>query len=265
MENNSQKRNSIIIVIIIIILLVLPPLQAIRMNLLESIFFPIKFVSYQITHATESAFYIVVQSQKISSDNKELTIQNQQLQLQNQLLQQTVDSQKSIAAVYESQKLYGISTVVAKVNFVAEGDIYSQFYINQGSNQGIAVGMPVVVGRQLIGRIAQVDGNSSLVYPITREGYHVSVMDSNENNLGITNGSNDVLISMMFTYAQSQLKVGDTLVTSSVSGTYPKGLLVGKVQSVKYSNGGELVDNLEINTGINPLKMTYVLVLKGNS
>ncbi len=159
--------------------------------------------------------------------------------------------------------MYGASAIVAKVSFLSEGDIYSQFYIDAGTNQGVAVGMPVVLGKQLIGRVQQTDQNRSLVYTITRDGFHVSVMDQSENNLGITNGTSSVLLTMMFSYAENQLHVGDTLVTSSISSVYPKGLIVGKVQNVKSSDGGELVQDLQINTGINPLKLDYVLVLKG--
>jgi len=262
-KKEHKKKNIVIIIVIIIIILILPPVKKIQSNLIDSLIFPVKFMSYQTTKNIENSVSYMIYSKQIKSENTELQLQNQQLQLQNQQLQQQVSEFSQVKEAASIQQMYGSSAIVAKVSFVSESDIYSQFYIDAGTNQGVQVGMPVVEGKQLIGRIQEVDGDKSLVYPITREGFHVSVMDQDENNLGITSGKSDVLLTMMFTYTENQLKVGDTLVTSSISTVYPKGLLVGKVQNVKYSDGGELVQDLQINTGINPLKLDYVLVLKG--
>lgn len=111
------------------------------------------------------------------------------LERENELLQEQLDRSKGLfataeAAVIDYNKLLelsqlpslaGIATAKAQVIGVASNNIDQIVEINKGSDDGIAVGMPVVNQAGLIGKITQVNDTSAQVMLITDPRFSVAV------------------------------------------------------------------------------------------
>ena len=111
------------------------------------------------------------------------------LERENQALRDQLDRQRGTQAAAEASiidynlllalnnlpSLTGIPTAKAQVVGGATNNIDQIVEINKGSNDGIAVGMPVVNQAGLIGKITQVNATTSKVMLITDPRYSVAV------------------------------------------------------------------------------------------
>ena len=108
--------------------------------------------------------------------------------------------------------------------------------IDKGSSEGIAVGMPVIVSDGiLVGKISAIGMHSAKVSLLTDSATAVDVNDSETGAKGIIKGAYGLGIIMDMVSQSDVLNVGDTIVTSGLSGDIPSGLLVGKIQEVRLS------------------------------
>jgi rod shape-determining protein MreC len=108
---------------------------------------------------------------------------------QRDALQDQVDSQQGASLAAEAQlrdydelrnlvalpNPSGISSVVAQLSSSSLSNFDQTIEINQGSSKGIRIGMPVINGAGLIGRIAGVSPNSAKVRLITDPNFAMAV------------------------------------------------------------------------------------------
>lgn len=132
---------------------------------------------------------------------------------------------------------------VGKISFQQTRELYESFAINLGSNDGIRKNMPILYGKELIGRVDHVEKEYSTVEMITYQDSIVSAR-TNGNVLGIIKGNrSDELIFEPVSFHEAQLKVGDKVYTSGISDIYPKGIYIGDVTEIrkKYENNVEYI------------------------
>lgn len=109
--------------------------------------------------------------------------------------------------------------------------------LNIGSRQGVKEKMAVICPSGIVGRVVEVGTTWCKVRTLQNEDMRISVMVTrtrDEGMLGglITNGN--VLIGLQLYYlpANADIEIGDEIVTSGLGGVFPKGLYVGKVQTL---------------------------------
>jgi rod shape-determining protein MreC len=112
--------------------------------------------------------------------------------------------------------------------------------INRGSHDGLDVGMPALAGGgRLVGRIAEVRPRWSKVQLLIDPGSRVNGMIQASRALGLVTGQPDGSLVLEQVPQSDQVNVGDTVVTSGLSGPeglIPKGLIVGQVTAVERSD-----------------------------
>jgi len=143
---------------------------------------------------------------------------------------------------------------------------YDSIQIDKGSNDGIKVDMPVVVGTGLVGTVVRVTDNRSVIKLITDPTFKVSisVVGSSVANAPVTGvahgqGSGRPLNASL--NADAPVQPGQLLVTAGVAGgLFPPDLPVGTVASVT-KDQGSLQTNLDIDPLANLQNLTYVSVV----
>lgn len=111
-------------------------------------------------------------------------------------------------------------------------------YLGAGSAQGVAVGMPVVSPRGVVGRILEVARNSSRVLLLLDSESVLPVRRSQDEVVAFAEGRGDSLLRIkLINLGINPLKVGDVLVTSGAGGYYHPGTAVAIV-AAKTPDGG---------------------------
>jgi rod shape-determining protein MreC len=105
--------------------------------------------------------------------------------------------------------------------------------INQGAEDGLSVGMPVVTEQKiLLGRISETFKNSSRVILISNKESSFDAKVSDTDTTGIARGQGGSKIKFDLVPQDQALGVDDLVVSSSLGGVYPEGLLAGVVSKV---------------------------------
>lgn len=105
--------------------------------------------------------------------------------------------------------------------------------INRGQRDGVRRGNPVVVGRNLIGRVITVSANAARVQLISAEGSAVSARLQTNRIEGSVIGQVSGNLRMTLLPQGASVQVGDLVLTSGLGGTLPPDLVIGQVTSTR--------------------------------
>jgi rod shape-determining protein MreC len=136
----------------------------------------------------------------------------------------------------------------------------SSLILNKGKKDGVMVNMPVVTDFGLVGLVVDVGARLSRVILVTDPGFKVSVMVQNSRVEGILQGHGVHHLVMHYVPQDSEVDVYDVLITSGLGGIFPKGLIVGGVQSIHQSRN-ELFKNIVIKPSIDFSSLEEVLIM----
>ena len=106
------------------------------------------------------------------------------------------------------------------------------FTVNVGTVDGVTGGEPVMTAHGLVGVVAEAGLNWARVFPLTHESVTVSVTCSRTAETAEMNGG------VLRLHRDSEATTGDRVMTSGYGGKYPRGLLVGELQTVTADSSG---------------------------
>lgn len=114
-----------------------------------------------------------------------------------------------------------------------DSNYYSEFTINKGSNDQIEEYMAVTMSGGLVGFVETVSENSSTVRTIIDSSASIAALIQSSRDQGTVSGTlgiDGTPMCRMYYLSDDKLpRPGDTVVTSGVSMSFPKGVPVGKV------------------------------------
>lgn len=114
-------------------------------------------------------------------------------------------------------------------------DPYKGFVINKGSVSGISENDPVITDAGIVGFVTEVGLTTSKVATLLSPDVVMGALDSRTNDSGVVSGSLELAEkgeTKLYNLSRScNVAVGDYVVTSG-EGIFPKGLLIGTIQSI---------------------------------
>lgn len=111
---------------------------------------------------------------------------------------------------------------------------YLQYIIiDKGSNDGLRYGMPVVTQQGLVGRVDAVISDAARIQLITDAGSVVNVRLKTANVEGQVSGSITGEIGLDMVPIETEVEIGEVILTSGLGGTYPPNIFVGQVLSMQ--------------------------------
>ena len=127
-----------------------------------------------------------------------------------------------------------IPSVAARVVSTSPSNFQNTIVVDRGTDHKVAVGMPVVTGAGLLGRVLEVSKTRSTVQLVTDRSASVGVRLTGTGEVGIATGAGSKEpLKVEFVAATTEVKEGETVVTSGIEGSaYPPEIPVGKVRSI---------------------------------
>lgn len=130
----------------------------------------------------------------------------------------------------------GLDLVFANVAYF-DPSLRDGITVTVTDNNGIKIGNVVVSQGFLIGRVAQINGNSIKVLLITDSTSSIPVTLQGKDITGIAKGKIGNGLTMEQVPQSDNVVKGDMVVTSGLGGDLPKGLILGKVDEVQKVSG----------------------------
>jgi len=198
--------------------------------------------------------------QQVWEENQNLKVQIQQLQgEQNRLREQAflaMDFQK--LSMYQATA--PMTTVPAHIIGRNVSNWYRAMVIDKGARDGIHAEMGVITDAGVVGRIVRVNPMTSIMLLLSDPNVAITGMIQSSRDEGIIQGTPQGSIHMKYLPPLSSVQVGDAIVTSGLTGDFPRGLHIGRIQQVTKA-ATDLFQSGEVTPIVDFSKLEGVLVI----
>jgi rod shape-determining protein MreC len=184
------------------------------------------------------------------------SLQSQVIQMQEQLREADVLYSLLDFARSRPQDKYIASAVIGR----DPSPFLHYIIIDQGSDDGIRHGMPVVTQQGLVGRIDAVTASASRVQLITDTGCIVNVRLQNQTANAQITGSVTGEVTLEMLTQNINLSPGEILLTSGLGGNYPGDVIVGQVVEINKTEN-QLFQTALVQPVVNFTALRAVLVI----
>jgi rod shape-determining protein MreC len=129
--------------------------------------------------------------------------------------------------------LFEDATVIGR-----ESTNYRTVYtLSKGTLHGIEVNMPIITEEGLVGHITEVGATWSKAVLLTETASAVGGFVERSGVLGVVEGTYELrtegVCRMVYIEPDSDIRVGDKVVSSGIGGVYPRGLMIGKITRIE--------------------------------
>lgn len=196
--------------------------------------------THKVTEATngvKNIFFTFATIKNLVHENAALSQQVDELSFENARLQSAQNENSGLRAALNFKQQSKLNLLPVEV-LTADPTGFSQIItLDKGKNYQIHLGQPVVAAPGLlIGKITKVYPNSTEVTLITDPAVVVNAEVVDSAARGLVRGEHGLTLSMDLVTQNELIKTGDRVITSALSGDFPRGLLIGEVSSIRSTN-----------------------------
>ncbi|OQY45950.1 MAG: rod shape-determining protein MreC [Anaerolineaceae bacterium 4572_78] len=155
---------------------------------------------------------------------------------------------------------YTVAAVNGRVIGSDPSNLIFTIYINIGTRNGVAKGMPVATSRGLVGRVSQVGPNVAQVILLIDPTSSVNAIIQSSRIHGIVKGEIGGMLLMENIVQGAVVSPGDLILTSGLGGNFPDKLVIGQVIEV-FQRDLDLFQTARIRPTVDFDNMETVLVL----
>ena len=134
---------------------------------------------------------------------------------------------------YKKKALYKFKIISAEVIYRSADSWFSSITIDKGWHDGVETNFPVINTTGLVGRTVESSRNYSKVMLIINPQSNVSAEVIETKDKGILQGRSDFKLYLKHIPHSAVIKKDMTVYTSGFSNTFPKGILIGKINKIK--------------------------------
>lgn len=209
-------------------------------NLLTRIIQPVQArvysaVQHQAISNTEDDQYSALSKEELVNEYTQIQERTQQLLIENARLKTVIEESSLLEDQIRFLQEHEYRYLSARITSVSTENISPTIVISKGSEEGVAVGLPVIIEEGvLVGVVTDVQDYASEVRLITNVNSLVSASIQNEDQSpGVVKGEHNLSLVMEFIPQLDTLNVYDSVFTSGADPLIPQGLLIGQVQEIR--------------------------------
>ena len=110
---------------------------------------------------------------------------------------------------------------------------FRRLIVDRGTNDDVRLSLPVATATGIVGRVTDVGPNYATVQVITDRQAGAGAMLQTTGLMGEVRGLDNGRCELRDISSSKDVKAGEAVVTSGLDGIYPKGLMIGTVESVQ--------------------------------
>jgi rod shape-determining protein MreC len=266
---SSRRRTRLTLLLLILVSITLltldgrsfGPLGAIR-SAVGTVLSPVADLSDRVFRPVGDAWSALASGGDLREENDRLAARVEELEREQAEAEVARRELAQLSADLDIEALADQESVVARVVRGAVGNYDAGVQINRGSDAGVAVGMPVVGGTGLVGRVAAVTPTRSTLELVTDPAFRVGVRVAGGTGLGVVSGTGSPTEAKAASFdADVPLAEGDLLVTSGAPrSVFPPDLPVGRVEGVRVDTLG-LEKQADVELAARFADLSFVTVL----
>ncbi len=221
---------------------------------------PVQKVLWGAGERTSDFFGTFIRTKNIGEEIKELKEENQKLTAEIAILEELKEENKNLrkALGIGLQKDFKLSFA----EIIGKDSSQDSILINKGAKDGISKDMPVVTSNKiLVGKIENVYENFSKVVLLSNRKFSFDVRIQNSGDIsGVGKGEGSSKISVGFVPREENISEGNMVISDSLGGIFPKGLLIGRVKTVE-KNNVDVFQKIEIVSAFDIKKVSNLFII----
>lgn len=231
----------LVLLIIFLVILNLTPVSKRVKNFFYFISSPIQKILWKTGDKASDFFETVANIKNLKKENEELKLKIQELLAKNAKIPELEKENKILREALEIGLEKEFKLVLAQV--IGKDISQDSILIDKGLKDGVTNNLPVITQQKsLVGKISEVYENFSKVILISNKGGAFNAQISRgeegltEDISGLVKGKGNLQLFLDLVPKEKEIQEGDLIITSSLGGIFPKGLLVGQIQKIKKSD-----------------------------
>jgi rod shape-determining protein MreC len=182
----------------------------------------------------------------------------QQKEVQYQEAQQTL---RRLEALLELKKQMALPITGARV-IAYDPSLWSRCaLLDQGQDNGVKRGLPVLAAGGIMGRIVETYPHYSKVMLIVDRNSGADAMVQRTRVRGVLQGKGGNRCSLDYVPKSADVQVGDLVLASGLGGIYPKGMVFGKVDEANKKTQG-VFQEIEVTPTVDLSALEEVVIVK---
>lgn len=234
-------------------------LQAVGHPASAIVFFPIEAFT-TLEQGLIGLWHQYVALRHVREENRQLRRDLEALQRQNGDLRESAVAAQRLTALLEFKEQFIPRTLAARVIGRDSTNWYRGVILNKGDRDGIRPEMGVMTPAGVVGRVVKTGPFSSMVLLVTDPHNAITGIIQRSRDEGIVEGTTQGRARIKYLPLLASIRPGDMVVTSGLTGGFPRGIGIGTVVSIQKEEG-ELFQSAEITPEADFSKLEEVLVI----
>ena len=197
--------------------------------------------------------------QQVRSENERLQREVAQLRIGLQRERALAQRSRTLEELLELRtEAVDLATVAANVIAGGASPDFRTMTIDKGTADGLRPDMAVIAPAGVVGRVITPSARAAKVQLLIDRNAAAGALIERSRSQGVAEGTGGD-IRLNYVSGTADVQVGDTVVTSGIDGIYPKGFVIGQIQSVQRGGGG--FDTIVLRPAVDFSSIEAVLVV----
>jgi rod shape-determining protein MreC len=175
--------------------------------------------------------------QQVRIENEQLKQQLGELRVRMQEERNLAQQSQSLQKLLDLKTSTSLSTTGASVIAGGASPEFRTITIDKGTSEGVHPNMAVISPAGMVGRVIQPSARASKVQLLIDRNAAAGALIERTRAQGVVIGTGTDELRMDYVAGSADVKTGDVVVTSGIDGIYPKGFVIGQIQSVRRGAG----------------------------
>lgn len=204
---------------------------------------PVQRLATGVTGALGKGFGYFTEFDDLKAENEELKKQIRDMEQTVRDAELAIEENNQLrAAAGQPQRTRELTTMNAEVIARNPGDWAMTLSLDKGSSHGVEVGDLVTTVDGMVGYVSEVYSNTCEVTTVIDVEMQCGALITRTRETAIAEGNYDLMaegnLRLSYLTEDSSVVIGDTVETSGRGGLFPKGVMIGTVESVLPEENG---------------------------
>ena len=195
----------------------------------------------------------------LKSQNDALTHDLEAAQIALQQQRALADRTRSLERLLDLRDRSKLNTLAAEIIAAGATPDFRTLTIDKGSREGVRADMAVIAPAGVVGRVVMPSARAAKVQLLVDRNAAAGALVERSRAQGVVTGGGDDRLRMDYVSEVADVIVGDLVVTSGIDGIYPKGYVIGQVESVEKS--GTAYKTITVKPAVDFTSLEEVLVV----
>jgi rod shape-determining protein MreC len=199
-----------------------------------------------------------------NEEARQLREENAKLSVQLQIAREMELENERLRALLQFREEHGREFMASRVLARDPTYFYDSVRLNRGARDGVRPGMSVMAAAGAVGLVIKVTADTAHVLLVTDPNSSVDVIVARNRKRGVLEGTAGSSMRLKHVGKGGNVQVGDLLLTSGLTGSFPRGILVGRVSNIQLESD-HVTQKVEVEPSVPFEDLSEVLVLKAPS